>query len=117
MATTVRVVDYLTIDAASTPSGADEWQPVGNYSYMNVRYKVSTPAGTDPGLVCYVEFTDDNQATSGTKALASEIDFFDKADEVIVPGIPVGGAYARVNRTLAGSGSPSYILSVTATLW
>lgn len=116
MATTIRVVDYQTIDADG-PSGSDEWRPVGGYSYMTLRYKVSTPSGTDPGLVCYVEFSDDNQATSGTKALRSEIDFFDKSEELIISGIPVAGSYARVVRDISGSSSPSYILSVTATLW
>ena len=97
---------------ADGPTDNGEWMAVGNYSSLNVHYAVSTPSGTNPYLSCAIEFTDDNTSTTGIKSTVSEIDFHDTSDDVLVPGVPVQGAYARVKRDIAGT-SPEYVLDVS----
>lgn len=99
--------------SADGPTDNAEWVPVGNFSHLNVKYSVSTPGGTNPYLRLYVEYTDDNTATTGIKAVSSEIDFHDTSDDVLVSEVPVQGRFARVQRDIEGT-SPEYVLDVSA---
>lgn len=110
-ATAFVLMKAKAVTADGPGATTDEWVRIDQYHTLNVRCAVSAVSGTTPRLLVYLEVTDDPTATTGTKVLASEIDFADQAEDVILTGIPVASQYGRIQRDISGT-TPRYVLAV-----